>query len=258
MKPISRPPAAGRSDSLSGAGEESWAEARGRSMKNRVSALCAARCKRRKVSPRAWLCQNRSAPQLPLRRTCSAAHSASVLRLLRIQISCDGCKPIAASASAWGGWGGCKSTMRFLATFSRAGRSRRNSPMPGCWGSKSIRVPVGQPLPGSWDDKVGWPVSMQRAVECASCEASHREGCKSSGEAWELGQLMVVNLESTVWMYSTSLTGFWQGESCWTIGTSITNYHFFGFANAVPDDRQSSAYPHVNWSGVEVSERSDT
>ena len=134
------------------------------------------------ISPRTWLAQNSSAPQLPLRSTCSAAHSASLLRVLRSQTSCEGGRPSAASASACGGCGGCSSTMRREAAATRAGRSRRISPMPGCCSSKSTRVPTGQPPPGNCFDSTGWPVSTQRVFARASCEASHSEGCNSSGE----------------------------------------------------------------------------
>lgn len=185
------PPAAGRRLRRSGAGEASCPAARGRSMKNRVSPLCAARFSRRSASPRAWLCQNSSAPQLPLRNTCSAAHSASALRPLRTHSSCDGLMPRAASASAWGGCGGCSSTMRRLATVCKDGRNRRSSPMPDCWSNNSLRVPVGQPPPGNCADKVGCPVSTQRALECASWEASHKEGCKASGAAIECREVMI-------------------------------------------------------------------
>ena len=185
------PPAAGRRLRRKGAGEASWLAASGRSMKNRVSPLCAARLSRRSASPRAWLCQNSSAPQLPLRNTCSAAHSASALRLVRTHNSCDGLMPRAASASAWGGCGGCSSTMRRRATVCSEGRSRRSSPIPACWSNNSLSVPVGQPPPGSCADSVGCPVSTQRVLECASCEASHNEGCKASGAAIVCREVMV-------------------------------------------------------------------
>lgn len=175
------PPAAGRSPRRRGAGEASWAAASGRSMKNRVSPLCAARCRRRRLSPRAWLAQNSSAPQLPLRSTCSAAHSASALRLVRSHSSREGGRPSAASARAWGGWGGCSRTMRRSAQACRAGRSRRISPMPGCCCSSSTRVPTGQPPPGNWEESAACPVSTQRVPERASCEARQSEGCKASG-----------------------------------------------------------------------------
>ena len=185
------PPIAGRRLRRSGAGDASWLAASGRSMKNRVSPLCAARFRRRSASPRAWACQNSSAPQLPLRRICSAAHSASALRLVRTHTSSDGLMPRAASAKAWGGCGGCNRTMRRRATVCRDGRSRRISPMPACWSNNSFRVPVGHPPPGSWADRAGWPVSIQRALECASWEASHNEGWRASGAAMECKEVMV-------------------------------------------------------------------
>lgn len=63
------PPAAGLSARRSGEGEASCADASGRSMKNSVSPLCAAKCRRRSVSLRAWVCHRSKAPQLPLRST---------------------------------------------------------------------------------------------------------------------------------------------------------------------------------------------
>ena len=183
-KPMLTPPAAGRRLRRKGAGDASCALDKGRNMKNSVSPHCAARCSRRRLSLRAWFCHNNKAPQLPLRKTCSAAHKVSALRVLRIQTSWDGGKPSAASASACGAWGGCSSTMRREAAAASAGRSRRSSPMPVCWSSRSIRVPVGQPPPGSWLDRVGWPVSTQRALEWASCDARQSEGWRLSGVGW--------------------------------------------------------------------------
>lgn len=181
---MSSPPAAGRKLRRRGDGDASCALAKGRNMKNSVSPHWAARCRRRRLSLRAWFCHNNSAPQLPLRNTCSAAHRVSALRVLRTQTSWDGGKPSAASASACGAWGGCNNTMRREATAASAGRSRRNSPMPACCNSRSIKVPVGQPLPGSWLDRPGWPVSMQRALEWASWEARQSDGCRLSGAGW--------------------------------------------------------------------------
>ena len=175
------PPAAGRSARRKGAGEASCAAASGRSMKNRVSPLCAAMCRRRRLSPRAWLAQNSSAPQLPLRNTCSAAHNASAPRLLRSHNSCEGGRPSAASARACGAWGGCSRTMRRSAQACRAGRSRRISPMPGCCCNNSTSMPTGQPPPGSWAESAACPVSTQRVPACASCDARQSEGCKASG-----------------------------------------------------------------------------
>ena len=177
------PPAAGRSARRNGAGDASCAAASGRSMKNSVSPPCAARCRRRRLSLRTWLVQNSKAPQLPLRNTCSAAHSASAVRVVRSHSIWDGARPSAASARAWGGWGGCSSTMRRSAQAARAGRSRRISPMPGCCRCRSTSVPPGQPPPGSWLESVAWPVSMQRVSACASCDARHSDGCTASGAA---------------------------------------------------------------------------
>ena len=102
---------------------------------------------------------------------------------LRSHSNWAGSRPSAASASACGAWGGCSRTIRRSAQADSAGRSRRISPMPGCCSSKSTRVPLGQPPPGSWLDNAAWPVSMQRVSACASCDARHNDGCKASGAA---------------------------------------------------------------------------
>lgn len=87
---ISMPPAFGRRLRRSGVGEASCPAATRHIMKNSVSLDCAARCKRHKLSLQICACHNRSAPQLPLRSTCSAAHSASAIRSARNQIACEG------------------------------------------------------------------------------------------------------------------------------------------------------------------------
>lgn len=126
-------------------------------------------------------CQKRTAPHAPLFRTCSTLHNASAERGLRIQISCDGAKPRDARAMTCSACGGCTMTMLRLATLASAGASRRISPMPGCWTSRSISVPTGQPPPGSWPDKATWPVSMHRTSARANCDARHNDGCNVSG-----------------------------------------------------------------------------
>ncbi|MNT03696.1 hypothetical protein D3C72_1382430 [compost metagenome] len=97
--------------------------------------------------------------------------------------SCDGANPCAARASACGGWGGCNSTMGKPGSCASAGASSRNSPLPGCCTSRSMRLPLGQPPPGSCADRAAKPVSRQRVAPCPSCDARHKDGCKASGEA---------------------------------------------------------------------------
>lgn len=143
---ILMPPGAGRSASRSGAGEESWAAAIGRSRKNSVSPHWAARCRRRSDSARMCCCHNSTAPQLPLRRICSAAHRLSAaLPVLRIHSSCCGGK---SRPSACGAYGGCSKAAGRV-RLARVAFNKRNSPMPGCWSSNSVRTPVGQPPPGN-------------------------------------------------------------------------------------------------------------
>lgn len=57
-------------------------------------------------SNRTWFCQSMSAPQLPLRRTCSATRSLLAVRSVRTHATCDGAILSAASASVRGGCGG--------------------------------------------------------------------------------------------------------------------------------------------------------
>jgi len=180
-KPISMPPCTGRRLRRSGAGEVSCAAESGRNMKNSVSPCCAAKWSRRRLSARMCGCQNRTAPHAPLFRTCSTLHNASAERGARIQISCDGANPRDARAMACGACGGSTMTMLRLATLTSAGASRRISPIPGCWTSRSISVPTGHPPPGSWPDNATWPVSTHRTSARASCDARHNEGCKVSG-----------------------------------------------------------------------------
>ena len=95
-------------------------------------------------------CHSSSAPQLPLRKICSALHSASALRavLIHSRRSCG--KPQADHAAACGAYGGCSSAMRcWRAIAAKAGRSNCISPIPGCASSSSISAERGQPPPGS-------------------------------------------------------------------------------------------------------------
>lgn len=59
------------------AGDASLAAAIGRINQNQISALCAARLRRRKDSERIWFCQKTTAPQLPFFKICSVLHNAS-------------------------------------------------------------------------------------------------------------------------------------------------------------------------------------
>lgn len=54
-------------------------------MKKCVSPAWAASVRRRRFSAHTWCCQSSSAPQLPLRSTCSAAHITSAVRRPRSQ-----------------------------------------------------------------------------------------------------------------------------------------------------------------------------
>lgn len=184
-KLIRRPPAAGLACRRNGAGDASGAQACERSIKNKVLLPCAARCSRRNAALRVCSCQHNSTPQLSARNICSAAHNVSALRAVRIQSSCEGGSPIALRASACGMYGGCSRTMRRCFNCCRAGASRRNSPMPCCCSSSSLRLPSGQPRPGSSADSAAWPVSMHCAAPRASCEARHSEGWIVSGACWE-------------------------------------------------------------------------
>ena len=175
---ILMPPGAGRSASRSGAGEESWAAAIGRSRKNRVSPHWAARCRRRSDSLRMCCCHSSTAPQLPLRRICSAAHRLSAaLPVLRIHSSCCWGNSRPRVCGSNGGWS--RATGSFWLASDDC--NNRNSPMPGCWSSNSVKAPAGQPPPGNWWERTGIPVSTQDVAPLESWEASQRAGCKGCG-----------------------------------------------------------------------------
>lgn len=144
------PSAAGWSERRSGAGDESCADCRGRSKKKRVSLLCAARCKRLRLSLRQCDAQKRTHPVELDFRICSVAQRASAVFDGRTQVSCDGEIPRAANAIAWGGWGGWTSMIPRLATAVMAGAKSRSSPVPGWLTSSSVSSPAGQPPPGRW------------------------------------------------------------------------------------------------------------
>jgi len=174
------PSAAGWSERRSGAGDESWADCRGRSKKRRVSELCAARWRRLRLSFLQWLAQNKTHPVLFDLRICSVAQSASAVFCGCTQVSCEGGIPSAANAIAWGGWGGCTSMIPRLATAAMAGAKSRSSPLPAWPIISSVSSPTGQPPPGSWLASTGCPQSMQRELPRASWEARQIEGWSSS------------------------------------------------------------------------------
>jgi len=113
--------------------------------------------------PSAAICKRRSSVYLTLpghastaphaleRSACSVAHSVS--RALRVvtMIRCARSMPAAASAGAYGRWGGAIQThMRFCADNAASAQpSMRSSPMPSCCGKISVSAAVGQPPPGS-------------------------------------------------------------------------------------------------------------
>jgi hypothetical protein len=74
-----KPSADGLKASRNRAGDESCAAARGRTITKSVSDDCAAKCRRRSDEACAYCAQKMSAPQLPVRRICSADQSASAV-----------------------------------------------------------------------------------------------------------------------------------------------------------------------------------
>lgn len=173
---MSSPPIAGRNARRSGAGDASWADARGFRRKHRASVSPAARFKRRTFSFRVWVCQSMTTAHGPIFNACSAAHKASPERSGCTQITCDGSKPMAASASAFGICGGCISITGRLPTLEKTGANSRISPDPALDTCISVRLLVGQPPPGSWRFNETWPLSMHRVPERASCEARQSAG----------------------------------------------------------------------------------
>ncbi len=152
-------------------------------MKNSAEPLCAARLSRRSASARVAACHSNTAPHVPARSACSAAHSASAVRGARIVTKRAGSTPQYASASACRWCGGWTSMIGRVARRPSTGASRRSSPIPACWTSSSTRHPAGQPPPGSSAVRSAWPVSMPRAPERASCDARQSEAWISSGLA---------------------------------------------------------------------------
>ncbi len=149
MTSMTRPPAAGRRPSRNVAGEASAAHAKGRINKKSTSEDWAARCRRRSASERMCCCHRSSAPQLPVRKICSALHNASAVFGARMRSTLSTGRPRYASACALGVCGGwIRATGRF-ATCCRAGCRSRNSPTPGCCTSSSTSALSGQPPPGS-------------------------------------------------------------------------------------------------------------
>lgn len=143
------PPSAGRSARRSGAGDASCADASGFRRKHKASVSCAARFRRRTVSFRVCDCQSITTEHAPTRKACSAAHRASALRSGCTQITCEGFRPIAASARAFGTCGGWMSITGRLPAAKNTGASNLTSPEPALDTCISVRLLVGQPPPGS-------------------------------------------------------------------------------------------------------------
>lgn len=77
-----------------------------------------------------------------------------------------------------------------MATPVKAGARSRISPIPGCCCRSSVNEPWGQPPPGNCAERVGQPVSQQRASARASWEARQSEGCSSSRAAGDRESMM--------------------------------------------------------------------
>lgn len=150
-----RPSAAGRKASRNTAGEESWAAVSGRTMMKSVSDDCAARCRRRSDDDCAYCDHRISAPQLPARRICSADQRASEVFGVLICNRRSSVSPIYPSPNPSGMCGGWTSAIGRSPSSLRAGRKSLNSPTPGCWTSRSISEPTGQPPPGNSVDSAG-------------------------------------------------------------------------------------------------------
>jgi len=128
--------------------------------------------------------QKSSAAQHPERNIWSAAHRASLAWVGRSHSkrSGDGCQ--ARQAAICGICGGCSSTMGCCAgSLASAACSRRSSPAPGPAVSNSVRLPCGQPPPGSSADSTGCPVSTQCPACRTSWEPRQSAGCRESGRS---------------------------------------------------------------------------
>ncbi len=197
----SRIPAdAGRRASRSAAGDASCSCASGRIIHSVVSLPCAARCNRRSASGRICACHRISAPQLPLRRICSALHSASALRAALIHNSRSCGRPQTDQAAVCGTCGGCSSAMRpCLAIAASAGRSSCISPMPGCASSSSIRAERGQPPPGNSRSSASAPDGVVAARGAAIWLARHsRCGMRATTTSAAAETAILRGLDETV------------------------------------------------------------
>lgn len=143
------PLVAGLSASRRGAGDASCAAASGLNKKNRPAVSAAARLSRLRESLRACVAHSMTTAAPAALSVCSAAHKASPVRSGCTHTICEGLRPIAASASAFGVCGGWIMKTRRCPAAENIGAKRRSSPLPFCAHSSSTIDPVGQPPPGS-------------------------------------------------------------------------------------------------------------
>ena len=184
---ISSPCPDGRRCRRSGAALGCCSVAAGRIRKNSAAPLRAARCSRRNAVEGARAIQHRSIAWSSCRRTCSAAHRASLAERGAIQSSLRQSRRQLMQQWIQGSPGGCTSMMRRCGRLAKAGRSRLISPMPGWSQASSVRVPSGQPRPGnSWSspekpvETVAWRGACRLAArQSAGCMHS---GCGGEGD----------------------------------------------------------------------------
>lgn len=150
-----------------------------------VRPVSAASCNRlRKVNVGAEI-QLSTAPQAFEASACSVAQSVSRSLRVRTMTKFASSMPAAASAGAYGRCGGAIQASRSPAADSRAsaGPSTRSSPMPSCAGSSSVRLPTGQPFPGSSSSRRLKPEETLGTATRARSLARHNWGCVGSGLA---------------------------------------------------------------------------
>ena len=132
----------------------------GRNKNASTSLFSAASCRRRNSGYLMTADHASTAPHACERSACSVAHSVSRGECVRTMRMCFKSMPSAASAGAYGRYGGAiHASMRdcFDNAASAAPRMR-NSPMPSCRGRISVSADCGQPPPGSSASSAAKPV----------------------------------------------------------------------------------------------------
>ena len=174
----SRPRVAAERERRNAAADDSLRARSGRNRKARVLLPAAATCRRLTWMGSIWVIQHSSAPNAPLARACSAAHSASRGRPGETTAKCAKSIPRAAQAVPLSGCGGATSSDQRPSARMRpsTGSSSEHSPSPALSARISVSAPRGQPPPGSSASSWAKPLASTGMAALAKRSAHQTSG----------------------------------------------------------------------------------